>query len=60
MTLKQVLEKIKYNRDLELVILWNSNPYADLLSIQKIQYEEINLNPESAMSAKINGDDISI
>lgn len=53
MTMRQVLAKMKNDRDFELVIQWNSSPQANLKALEQIEFEQINLS-SSAKGPALN------
>jgi hypothetical protein len=42
--MKDVLDKMKYKRDFELVIQWNSATIANLKPLENPDYEAVNLS----------------
>eukprot|EP00347_Sterkiella_histriomuscorum_P008234 403345866 len=44
MTLRQIVDKLKYDRDLELVVQFNSNPQANLKPLENLQFKQVNLS----------------
>lgn len=44
MTMGHIISKIQHDRDFELIIQWNTNPLANLKSLEEIEFEQVNLS----------------
>jgi len=54
-TLKEILEKMKQDRDFELVVVWNSNPMANLKPLEQMEFSIVNLTGSNSQKDSHSG-----